>query len=209
MHAVLRIDLEAFVAVVFSHDLIHASRAITLRRLIVHRQVLLQRDAGVFQRQVNRLIFFVVGVGDKHGRQLVKAEHTIGLGIVDLGRFGRFLHARVIRLVVVQRQRNLAAEPILIDVVERATEQRSEFVNGGAEVTCCKQLVIQPAGLEAIDVTGQFVTTFASSFERLNDGVSGEHARFHGGVAALDLGEVQCTQIAADQCPTGEDHLRQ
>ena len=62
MHAVLGIDDKLRPSLGF-HNLIHASRAIALRRLVVHRQVVANRQFGIAQHEVAGLIFFVVGVG--------------------------------------------------------------------------------------------------------------------------------------------------
>ncbi len=151
----------------------------------------------------------MVGVGHEDRRQLVEAQYAVGLGVVDLGRFGSLFQAGVVRLGIVQGDRNLAAEPVLIDVVECAAQQRAKLVDRRAKVTRCKQLVVQPAGLEVVDVTGQLIAAFTASLEGFNHSLASQHAGFHGSVAALDLGEVQGAQIAADQCAAREDHLRQ
>src|SRR3546814_2041633 len=55
--AVLRVDLQAWrSAVVVAHDLVDAGRAIALRRLVVEPEVVLDRNARVLQRQVDRLV---------------------------------------------------------------------------------------------------------------------------------------------------------
>src|SRR5690606_8782467 len=63
VHAVLRVDLEALAAVVVGHYFVDARRAVALGRFVVHRQVLLDRDARVGQLEMNRLFFFMVGIG--------------------------------------------------------------------------------------------------------------------------------------------------
>src|SRR5690606_5108983 len=123
VYAVLRVDLEALAAIVIADHLIHAGRAVTLGRLVVQRQVVLDRNARIGQLQVNRLFFFMVGVGHEDRRQLVEADDTVRLGIGDLRRFGGLLQTRMVRRGVMQRDRNLAAEPVLVDVVERTTKQ--------------------------------------------------------------------------------------
>ena len=208
MYAVLRVDLEALVTVVLGHDLIDASRAVTLGRFVIEGQVGVDRNVGILQRQVDRLIFLMVGVGQKHRGQLVEADHAIRLGIGDLWRFRGLFHAGIIRRGVTQGHRDLAAEQVLVNKVEGATEQRAELVNGRTKVARAEQLVIQPAGLEAINVTGQLIAAFTTRLDRFNHRIGGQHAGLHGRVAALDLGEVQGAQIATNQCATREDHLR-
>ena len=104
---------------------------------------------------------------------------------------------------------DLAAEDVLVDEVERAAADSAELVDGRAEVAAAEQFVVQPAGLERIDVVGQLVAAFAAGGQGLGDRVGGEHAGLHRGVAALDLGEVQGAEVATDQRAAGEDHLRQ
>jgi hypothetical protein len=61
--AVLRVDLKTRVrAVVVAKNFVNARRAIALLRRIIDRQIVIDRDAVVFQRQVDRLVFLVIGV---------------------------------------------------------------------------------------------------------------------------------------------------
>ena len=69
MHAILRVDDETRVGLarlVAVDDLVDARRAIEPRRLGVARQVYAHGDRRVRQLQMNRLILFMVGVGEKH-----------------------------------------------------------------------------------------------------------------------------------------------
>ena len=65
MHAVLRVDLETLLAAFLGNHFIHASRAVTLGRFVVERQVNVDRNACVAQLEVARLFFFVVGAGEE------------------------------------------------------------------------------------------------------------------------------------------------
>ena len=107
MHAVLRIDLQTWRAAAgatFAHDFIDAGRAVPL----LGRRVLLVINADghrwILQLQMAGLIFLVMGVRQEHGREPVKGQHTIGLGIVDRRAFGRRFQLLVVGLVV-QRPR--------------------------------------------------------------------------------------------------------
>ncbi|MCY1178216.1 hypothetical protein D9M73_185560 [compost metagenome] len=151
----------------------------------------------------------MVGVGEEYRGQLVEAEFAVRFRVVDLRCFTGLLQAGVIRLVVVQGDRDLAAEDVLVDEVERTADEGAELVDGCAEVAAAEQFVVQPAGLERIDVVVQQVAAFAAGSQGFGHGVSSEHAGFHGSVAALDLGEVQGAEVAADQRAAREDHLRQ
>jgi hypothetical protein len=42
----------------------------------------------VLQRQVRRLVLFVVGVADEHRAQAVEGDLAVGLGVVDLRALG-------------------------------------------------------------------------------------------------------------------------
>src|SRR3989338_8497457 len=209
MYAVLRVDLELLLAIFLGDDFVNAGRAVALRRFVVHRQVLAQRNARIGELQVAGLFLFMVGVGEEYRAELVEAEFAVGLRVADLLRVCCRLQAGVIRLGVVQGEGDLAAEDVLVEPVEAAANQRAELVQRWAEVAAAEQLVVQPAGLECVDVAGQLVAAFLACKQRVSHGVSSEHAGLHGGVAALDLGEVQGAEVATDQCTAVEDHLRQ
>src|SRR6185295_12817574 len=64
VNAVLRIDLEPRIGPsLIGQHFIHASRAISCRRFGILGQVYTNWDGWVLQHQVNRLIFFMIGVG--------------------------------------------------------------------------------------------------------------------------------------------------
>ncbi len=64
MNAVLRVDLEARLAIVVLDHLINTGRAIALRGFVVDRQVLPNGHFRVLQRQMDGLVFLVVGSGE-------------------------------------------------------------------------------------------------------------------------------------------------
>jgi len=80
MHAVLRVDLEARIALVLPDNLIDASRAVTLRRLVIERQIVADRDRRILELQVDGLILLMIGVRQEHRREAVEADDAIGLG---------------------------------------------------------------------------------------------------------------------------------
>ena len=62
MHTVLRVDLQTRIAtILFTDDFVNTCRAITLLWRIIQGQVVLDRHAGILERQVYRLVFFMVG----------------------------------------------------------------------------------------------------------------------------------------------------
>ena len=97
MHAVLGIDLHARVAaIIIGHDFVNPCRAIALLRRIIQSQVCLDGDAGILQFKMDRLIFSMVGIGDKDRRQFVISKHTVRLGIIDLLALGSLFQLVVI-----------------------------------------------------------------------------------------------------------------
>src|SRR3954470_24181765 len=59
--AVLVIDLEARRLALLAHHLVDAGRAIALRRLVINRQVLADRDLWVLELKVDLLVFLMIG----------------------------------------------------------------------------------------------------------------------------------------------------
>ena len=86
------------------HEFVNARRAITLLGTGIDRQVDGRRYVGVLERQMNRLVFLVIGVRYEHRRQAVEGQHAVGLGIVD--RLGLVLGLeRFVIGLVLQRPR--------------------------------------------------------------------------------------------------------
>ena len=113
MDAVLRIDHEprtGFLHVIGIDNFINPDRAIKPRRFSVLGQIAGDRDRRVLQLQMDRLIFFVVGVLQKHGGGLVETEFAVGLGIGDRLHVGELLQAGIVGLAVAQRAERRKAE---------------------------------------------------------------------------------------------------
>src|SRR5258706_524954 len=66
-----------------AHEFIHSSRTVARLGSGVNRQVHFDGNAGILECQVRRLVLFVVGVRDEHGREAVEGEHAVGLRIFD------------------------------------------------------------------------------------------------------------------------------
>src|SRR5690348_1147784 len=81
--AILGVDLESGFTVLAIDKFIDACRAITLLRTGIDRQVDGRRYVCVLERQMNRLIFLVVGVRDEDRRQAIEGQGAVWLGIVD------------------------------------------------------------------------------------------------------------------------------
>ena len=60
VHTVLCIDLQPFITTLFFDNLIDNGRTITLSGLVVQGEIVIDWNAGIFQRQMAGLVFFVV-----------------------------------------------------------------------------------------------------------------------------------------------------
>src|SRR3546814_2028357 len=82
--AVLGVDDETGIgAVRVAHHLVDARRAVALGRLVVERQVVADRNRGVPQLEVRRLVLLVVRVRQVDRGEPVEGEHAVRLRIGD------------------------------------------------------------------------------------------------------------------------------
>ena len=209
MNTVLGVDLEALAAAIFRFNhFVHTGRAVALGRFVVLGQVFLQRNVRVGQLQVNRLVFLVVGVGDKHRRQAIKGQLVVRLRIGDHLALSRRLHGGVVRGGVVEGKRQAAAQNVLLHKRDCTTNHAAKLVNGRAKVALGVQFFVQPAVFETLLEAGDLLARLAilQGFEYC---FSAQHAGLHGGVGALDLGEVQGAGVTAQQQAAREAHFRQ
>ena len=135
MHTVLRVDLKALAAVFIVYNFIDAGRTITLCWLSVFRQVYVNRNAGVLQVQMAWLIFFVVGVGQKHGTQFIEADFAIGFGVTDRRVIRCRLGSSVVRRHIVEIDRQFAIKYVLINIVECCANPGAEFMHCSTKIT--------------------------------------------------------------------------
>src|SRR3954454_18778787 len=83
VNAVLGVDLEPrFTAFAFN-KFINACRAITLLGAGIDRQVDGHGYVGVLERQMNRLVFLMIGVGDEYRGETVEGQRAVGLRVID------------------------------------------------------------------------------------------------------------------------------
>jgi hypothetical protein len=94
--AVLGVDLKPRFTTLAIDKFIHARRAVALFRARIDRQVNGRGYFGVLERQMNRLIFLVIGVRDEHRRKAIEGENAVGLRIIDRGRLVLPADCRVI-----------------------------------------------------------------------------------------------------------------
>src|SRR6185369_2359127 len=97
---ILRVDLQARLGVDVD-EFVDPGGAVALFRSGVLFQVDLYRDGRVLQREVRRLVFAVVGVGEGEVGQPIEGEYAIRLGIFDFFRRIFRLQGVVVRMIVV------------------------------------------------------------------------------------------------------------
>ena len=118
VYAVLCIDLQPVAALRALDVLVNTGRAVAALGSAVGGQVDADRHAGVLEREVRGLVFFVVGVADEHAGQPVKTQLAVGLGVVDLRALLGGQKALVVSLGTVQgpgrrAHTDLRQEPLL------------------------------------------------------------------------------------------------
>jgi hypothetical protein len=90
VHAVLRVDLQAITVVIVLDVFVDARRAVARLWASINIQVDTDWNGRVFQRQMRRLLFFVIGITNENAAEAVKRELAIGFGVVN----GRALRRR-------------------------------------------------------------------------------------------------------------------
>ncbi len=107
VNAILGINLESLDRTLIN-DLVDAGGTVTLGRLSPARQIYRQGNLAVSQLQMRRLVFLVIGVGQKNRTVFIKGEYAVRSRVLDRHRrVGR--HKRiVIPGVVVQGKGHLA-----------------------------------------------------------------------------------------------------
>src|SRR5206468_755447 len=82
VHAVLSVDLEARIAGLIAHKLVHPGWTVALLRSVVECEVHRDRDGRVLERQVRGLVLLVVCVGNEYRGELVESYFAVGLWVV-------------------------------------------------------------------------------------------------------------------------------
>src|SRR5881394_3042199 len=71
--AILRVDLESRLSICVLDKLVNSRRTITLLGTSIHRKVDRGGYVRVLERQMNRLVLFVIGVGHENGRETIES----------------------------------------------------------------------------------------------------------------------------------------
>src|SRR5436309_5635116 len=205
VHAVLRVDPQARRGLEI-HELIDTRRAVALLRPGIDLQIL-QGYGRILERQVDRLVLVVVGVGDEHRRQPVEGKDPVGPGVGNRRKFRRRTDLLVICSFVMQSPGRFTAEQKLVD----ADHQRAGIEplgHPGLEVAGAVKLLVKPARAERFGIGDELVAA-PSGPDRLRGRFGGEHAGLDGAVAALDARGVQESSLVADQRAARENQFRQ
>ena len=207
MHAVLGVDLEARPAVLFDY-LVYARGTISLRWLVVIGQVVADRDVGIGEDQVARLVLFVVRVRDEHRRELVEGQHAVGFGIFDgFGNCGES-QLGMIGSVFVQREGHAAAGDGLVEPRIRRAGQRSQPMHGGPDIAGRLKLLEQPGRAEArIEIVNLRLGCILR--QGVEHRIGRDHPGLHGRVGAFHLELIEEPGVVADQHSAGKGRLWQ
>ncbi|EAV43418.1 hypothetical protein SIAM614_06528 [Stappia aggregata IAM 12614] len=208
--AVLRIDLEPRRILTFLDPLIDARRAVTARwagKDVVFR-TLLQRF--VLHLQMDRLILFVVGVGQEYGCQLVEGHDAIRLRIVDLlAVLGRLQRVGVL-LAVFHRAEEGEAEQLVgphVEAAERDADCGAELGPQRLGIAHAPQILADRTFAPGSVVVVQFVVCLTAADGR-HDFLSRQHAGQHRVMRALDARHVDEACRTAHQQAAREGELR-
>src|SRR5579862_1576079 len=147
------------------------------------------------------LVLLVIGVGDEHRGEAIEADDAIRLRIGNPLRFFRRPQMAMIGRMRESPRRLPAKE---IGVERRIEEARPKPVaKRRTDVACSAKLRPDPRGGERAAVVSRGMTP-----QTPKDGLGCDHARFHRGVAALDLRHIEKAGRAADHNPAREADAR-
>jgi hypothetical protein len=205
--AVLGVDLQSRLTARLLDKFINSCGAISLLRPGIDRQVDGRGYVGVLERQMNRLVLLMVGVGHEHRRKTIESERSIRLGIGYRRRLGLGREGRVVGLEA-QRPRQSQSEitePHVEPGVERPRDT-APVRHRGLHVANQLELADDPARMDRALVAVEHVAA-AIVGDRLESGLGGEHRRLHRRMRALDPRHVHEPRRAADERSAGEDEL--
>lgn len=189
--------------------LVHASRAEPVLEALVGGPGLGRVLLPVLDLQVDGLVLLVVGAGAADAGEDVEGELSVGLLVLDLGALVGGLGGRVVADLVLEGEGQAALEQEGVEAGPHdAAVQAQGRVEGRAEVAHLLELLPDPAlaqaGLVVVQEYGPVVGVVA---QRGPGGLGGQHARLHGVVRALDLGQVDEPGRVADQRASREGDL--
>src|SRR5690606_40224183 len=92
------------------------------------------RYVTILQQQVTGLVFCMVGVGQEDRGQLVEADDSVRLRILDAGGLRGMLELLVVRRAVAHGEGQTATEYVVLQEHQGAAQPEAEFMEAGAEV---------------------------------------------------------------------------
>ena len=208
MDAVLEIDLEPRRRP-FAHHLIDPRRAIALCGLGIDRQVHANRHACVFQRQMRRLAFRMVGKAEGNVGQTVETQHPIGFGIGNRGEISGFAGGFGIGLAMFHRAQQRQAEQVVGPHINPAHRQRGHQPEPRPQrfdVAHPFQIATNRATAHRRLIARQLIARPPRRHRR-HRRLCRRNPRQHGIVIALDARHIDQPGGTAQQRHAGGDHL--
>ncbi len=210
MQAVLGADCQLRItAIVVGHDFIDASGAKALLGRIIKRQIVFHGHFLIAQLQVNRLILFMIRIGNEDGGQFIKTVDAIRLRIVNWVALLLWLQTFVVFVRMIKGPAHVAAKELIDSSIQGAADQ-APLGEGRAEIPGRGQFLPDPGFAHCGGIILQHrrrhhLAGGISRLDRLEGRFRRQHAGLDGIVAAFDLGHVQEPGATADQGATGKD----
>ena len=101
---------------------------------------------------MTRLVFGVISIRQENGLEFIERYFAIGLWVVDFWRRSGWHELRVVMCLVVNRNRRLAEQDILLNKRERTAYPETEFMEARAKVTRFMQLFMEVGLFESLAV---------------------------------------------------------
>ncbi len=93
-------------------------------------------------------------------------------------------------MIVSQGHRELAAKPVLIDIVKGSTQEGAELVHGRAEVTGAVKLIKEPALFQPFLEAVEIFSAFNPGNKAFGQSLGRQHTALDGGVGTLILAKL-------------------
>ena len=127
MNTVGLIDLKSGLAVGILNEFVNTGRTKALFRAGKETEVFSDRDRRIFEGEMTRLVFFVMGVGASNVCQTVKSEDAIRLGIFDGCELRGGKETLIVRDTVSKSPRTFSTKNKSIQRAERRANELAPF----------------------------------------------------------------------------------
>jgi len=177
--AVLRVDLQLRIALFLADDFIHPGRAVAGFWAAIGFPIHGNGNRGIFQPQMGRLVFLVVGVGDKHRREAVETQYAVRLRIVDAGGGIGFHQRGIVGMRMVHGPGCVAAEDVGVDRGIHQTAEQAPFGEGWADVADFGQLL-------ALAIDGRDIVIFIGNWNEYDLNLGNSRWKYKSLVITVD-----------------------